>query len=136
MNETTTEQKSILIIDDDPEITESIRYSLTKSGYNVFVARDGNQGVAVVETKHPDLIILDMMMPKRSGFLVLERMRQNDLDPVPVIMITGNDGVRHQEYAKMLGVNDYIHKPFTMDRLVDSVANLLAQVKPKRKKKT
>ena len=89
-----------------------------------------------METKHPDLIILDMMMPKRSGFLVLERMRQNDLDPVPVIMITGNDGVRHQEYAKMLGVNDYIHKPFTMDRLVDSVANLLAQVKPKRKKKT
>ncbi len=136
MNETTTEQKNILIIDDDPEITESIRYSLTKSGYNVYVARDGNQGVAVVETKHPDLIILDMMMPKRSGFLVLERMRQNDLDPVPVIMITGNDGVRHQEYAKMLGVNDYIHKPFTMDRLVDSVANLLAQVKPKRKKKT
>ena len=136
MNETTTEQKSILVIDDDPEITESIRYSLTKSGYNVYVARDGNQGVAVVETKHPDLIILDMMMPKRSGFLVLERMRQNDLEPVPVIMITGNDGARHQEYAKMLGVNDYIHKPFTMDRLVDSVANLLAQVKPKRKKKT
>ena len=66
-----------------------------------------------------------MMMPRRSGFLVLERLRQNDLEPVPVIMITGNEGNRHQQYAEMLGVNDYIHKPFTMDRLLDSVNNLL-----------
>jgi len=120
-----SEQKHVLIVDDDPEITESIRFALKSAGFRVSIARDGNQGVAIAETKEPHLVILDMMMPRRSGFLVLERLRQNDQEPVPVIMITGNEGNRHQEYAEMLGVNDYIHKPFTMDRLLDSVNNLL-----------
>ncbi len=118
-------EKHVLIVDDDPEIIDSIRYALKSQGFRVSVARDGNQGVAVAETKNPDLLILDMMMPKRSGFLVLERLRQNSEVPVPVIMITGNEGQRHQEYAELLGVADYIHKPFTMDRLLESVRNLL-----------
>jgi DNA-binding response OmpR family regulator len=67
-----------------------------------------------------------MMMPRRSGFLVLERLRQTTDIPVPVIMITANEGSRHREYAEMLGVNDYIEKPFTMDRLLNSVSNLLS----------
>lgn len=120
-----SDHKHILVVDDDPEITESIRCALKTAGFKVSIARDGNQGVAIAETKEPHLVILDMMMPRRSGFLVLERLRQNDLEPVPVIMITGNEGNRHQQYAEMLGVNDYIHKPFTMDRLLDSVNNLL-----------
>ncbi len=115
----------ILIVDDDPEIIESIRYALTEKGFEVSIARDGNQGVAYAETKSPDLVILDMMMPRRSGFLVLERLRQTTEIPVPVIMITANEGSRHREYAEMLGVSDYIGKPFTMDRLLSSVSNLL-----------
>ena len=115
----------VLIVDDDPEIIESIRYALTEKGFAVSVARDGNQGVAYAETKAPDLVILDMMMPSRSGFLVLERLRQTTEIPVPVIMITANEGSRHREYAEMLGVSDYIGKPFTMDRLLNSVSNLL-----------
>ncbi len=71
------------------------------------------------------VVILDMMMPRRSGFLVLERLRQVFEEPVKVIMITGNEGTRHREYAELLGVNDYIHKPFTIDRLLASVSNLL-----------
>jgi len=116
----------VLVVDDDREIAETLRYALTEVGYEVSVASDGNQGLAYVEAKNPDLIILDMMMPRRSGFLVLERLRQVSEAPAPVIMITGNEGSRHQEYAEMLGVNDYIHKPFTMDRLLKSVDNLLA----------
>ena len=122
---TATDMKHVLIIDDDPEISESIKYALTSNGFEVSVARDGNQGLAFAETQNPDLVILDMMMPKRSGFLVLERMRQVSKNPVPVIMITGNEGSRHQEYAELLGVDDYIHKPFTMDRLLGSVDNLV-----------
>jgi DNA-binding response OmpR family regulator len=118
-------QKHVLVVDDDPEITESIRCALDTAGYNVTVAKDGNQCVAVAETTKPDLLILDMMMPKRSGFLVLERLRQNEQDPVPVIMITGNEGNRHRAYAELLGVSDYINKPFTMDRLLQSVAGLI-----------
>ncbi|MEM7454035.1 MAG: response regulator [Planctomycetota bacterium] len=117
--------KHVLIVDDDPEIIESIKYALKGKGMKVSIARDGNQGVAYAETQSPDLVILDMMMPKRSGFLVLERMRQTTEVPVPVIMITGNEGQRHQQYAELLGVSDYIHKPFTMDRLVESVTKLL-----------
>ncbi len=122
-----TEKKTnhILVVDDDVEIAESIKYALTSSGFTVSVARDGNEGVAIAETKRPDLMILDMMMPKRSGLLVLERLRQFSDDPVPVIMITGNEGARHREYAELLGVSDYLHKPFTMDRLLESVRRLL-----------
>jgi len=115
----------ILIIDDDVEVTESIRQALIAAGYSVSVALDGNQGLAYTEAKSPDLLILDIMMPRRSGFLVLERLRQNDSVPIPVIMITGNEGARHREYAEMLGVNDYINKPFTMDRLLNSISDLL-----------
>jgi DNA-binding response OmpR family regulator len=66
-----------------------------------------------------------MMMPKRSGFLVLEYLRRNHEDPIPVIMVTGNEGNRHQAYAELLGVSDYIHKPFVMDRLLKAVKNLI-----------
>jgi DNA-binding response OmpR family regulator len=65
------------------------------------------------------------MMPKRSGFLVLERIRQSYREPCPVIMITANEGRRHQQYAEMLGVNDYLHKPFTIDALLKRVSELL-----------
>ena len=120
-----TKRKRILLVDDDAEIIESLRYALEAKGYDILVARDGNQGLALAERETPDLVILDMMMPKRSGFLVLEKLRQLEL-PVKVIMITANEGSRHKAYAEMLGVDDYIRKPFAMDRLVDSVQRLLA----------
>jgi DNA-binding response OmpR family regulator len=118
--------KRILLVDDDAEVVESMRFALTTKGYEVLIARDGNQGLAMAEREDPDLVILDMMMPKRSGFLVLERLRRTRKFPVRVIMITANEGMRHKAYAEMLGVDDYIRKPFAMDRLLDSVNRLLA----------
>jgi len=117
--------KKILIVDDDFEIIDSIRYALEGAGYQVVIARDGNQGLALAERENPDLMILDMMMPKRSGFLVLEKLRRLRDTPLPVIMITGNEGSRHKAYAELLGVNDYIRKPFAMDRLLGAVETLL-----------
>lgn len=121
------DSKHILVVDDDSEISESIKHALLNAGFQVSLARDGNEGVAIAETKRPDLMILDMMMPKRSGLLVLERLRQFHDEPVPVIMITGNEGSRHREYAELLGVSDYLHKPFTMDRLLESARKLLEE---------
>lgn len=118
--------KRILIVDDDAEIVESVRYALESKGFEVLVGRDGNQGLAMAEREDPDLVILDMMMPKRSGFLVLEKLRRTRPTPLRVIMITANEGSRHKAYAEMLGVDDYIRKPFAMDRLVESVARLLS----------
>jgi DNA-binding response OmpR family regulator len=118
--------KRVLLVDDDAEIIEAIRYALETKGYQILVARDGNQGLAMAEREDPDLVILDMMMPKRSGFLVLEKLRRTRPVPMRVIMITANEGSRHKAYAEMLGVDDYIRKPFAMDRLLESVERLLA----------
>jgi DNA-binding response OmpR family regulator len=117
--------KRILLVDDDAEIVESLRLALESNGYTVLIARDGNQGLALSERENPDLVILDMMMPKRSGFLVLEKMRRTRDTPLRVIMITANEGSRHKAYAEMLGVDDYIRKPFPMDRLIESVHRLI-----------
>jgi DNA-binding response OmpR family regulator len=115
----------ILVVDDDIEIGQSVRYALESKGYRVLNATDGNQGLTLAETEDPDLIILDMMMPKRSGFLVLEKLRRSRPVPTRIIMITANEGNRHKEYAEMLGVDDYIRKPFQMNRLLESVERLL-----------
>jgi DNA-binding response OmpR family regulator len=120
-----TQAKRILLVDDDYEIVESMRVALEAQGYQILVARDGNQGLAMAERDDPDLVILDMMMPKRSGFLVLEKLRRTRRIPMRVIMITANEGSRHKAYAEMLGVDDYLRKPFAMDRLMESVRRLL-----------
>lgn len=118
-------RKRILLVDDDREIIESVRIALEGLGYEVLIARDGNQGLALAERENPDLVILDMMMPKRSGFLVLEKLRRTRPVPIRIIMCTANEGSRHKAYAETLGVDDYIRKPFAMDRLLDSVTRLL-----------
>ena len=120
-------EKRILLVDDDAEIIESLRLALEAQNYEVLVARDGNQGLALIERENPDLIILDMMMPKRSGFLVLERLKRLGDDKHRIIMITANEGNRHKAYAEMLGVDDYVRKPFPMDRLIQSVKRLLGE---------
>ncbi len=117
--------KTILLVDDDNEIIESMRTVLESKGYRVIAARDGNAGLTIAERENPDLIVLDMMMPKKSGFLVLEKLKGRPGGLIPTIMITGNEGSRHRAYAEMLGVRDYIRKPFAMEKLVRSVERVL-----------
>ena len=128
--ETAGPARRILLVEDDRESTDALTVALEAAGYQVLVAHDGNQGLAMAERDDPDRVILDMMMPKRSGFLVLERLhrarKDETKDPLRVIMITANEGSRHKAYAEMLGVDDYIRKPFAMDRLFDSVSRVLA----------
>jgi DNA-binding response OmpR family regulator len=123
-------QKTVLLVDDDNEIIESMRTVLEAKGYRVMVARDGNAGLTVAERENPDLVILDMMMPKKSGFLVLEKLKGRPGGLIPTIMITGNEGSRHRAYAEMLGVRDYIRKPFAMEKLVKSVEQILETSTP------
>ena len=117
----------ILIVDDDFEVAEPVKYALEDLGYTVTHVPDGNQGVSSIDIVRPDLMVLDMMMPGRSGFLVLEHLRRTKNAYVRVIMVTGNDGERHQAYARMLGADDYIHKPFAMERLTETVKRLLSE---------
>ena len=82
----------ILVIDDDREVVETIKLARESNGFEVKTAHDGATGIALVQQSRPDLVILDMMLPKRSGFLVLETLRQFESIPTRVIMITANDG--------------------------------------------
>lgn len=123
MNRDTVPRKA-LIIDDDPDIIETVRVALETKGFQVAFARDGNQGLALAERDQPELIVLDMMMPKRSGFLVLEAVRQYCPVPPRIIMITGNEGSRHEDYARSLGVDAYMRKPFPIDTLLAEVERL------------
>ena len=120
-------EKSILIVDDDPDVVAAITMALTDQGAKVYQAVDGTQAVDICEKEQPDLVVLDMMLPKRSGFLVLERIkaRKPKGSKPRVIMITGNLGTRHKTYAESLGVDDYINKPFRMDRLLASIEKVL-----------
>jgi DNA-binding response OmpR family regulator len=117
--------KVILIVDDDMELSDGLRMLLEKQGFRVLQARDGQQGTNLVYQQRPDLVILDMMMPRMGGYPVLEHFR-GKADAPPIIMITANEGSRHKAYAEYLGVIDYIRKPFAMERLLEAVHRGLA----------
>lgn len=119
--------KNILVVDDDPEVLNTVRTLFEGNGAKVTTANDGNKALDFARRLNPDLIILDMMMPKRSGFLVMETLKPNhDAGTRPfVIMITANEGKRHELYARHLGVDDYLSKPFSLDRLLESACRLL-----------
>ena len=114
------QQKTILIVDDDVELADGLRVVLERQGHRVIQARDGQQGKQQIYNQRPDLVILDMMMPRMGGYPVLEHFRDKP-DAPPIIMITANEGSRHKAYAEWLGVVDYIRKPFAMERLLEAV---------------
>src|SRR5881392_2741103 len=122
---TNTKTKVILVVDDDTELSDGLRIVLEKQGHRVIQARDGQQAKQSVYQNRPDLVILDMMMPRMGGYPVLEHFR-NKPDAPPIIMITANEGSRHKAYAEYLGVVDYIRKPFAMERLLEGVHNAFA----------
>jgi len=117
--------KIILIIDDDREIASMLHGVLTGNGYRVYLAPNGVEGKGMVETLNPDLVITDMMMPRMGGFPVLEFLKTLPSPPA-VIMITANEGGRHKAYAEMLGVSDYLRKPFPMEVLLESVRRIFS----------
>ena len=122
------EKKLILIVDDDYELSDGIRAVLESQGHKVVQARDGQQGKHLIYQQRPDLVILDMMMPRMGGYPVLEHFK-GKTDAPPIIMITANEGSRHKAYAEYLGVIDYIRKPFAMERLLEAVDKGLATEK-------
>ena len=125
----TLDGKNILLVDDDPDMITALTTVLDGTGASIQTAGDGNQAIEKAAQFDPDLVILDAMLPKRSGFLVLEKLkgptRKKGSRPL-VIMITGNTGKRHQTWAESLGVDGYLNKPFRMERLVERMEQLLA----------
>lgn len=120
------DQAKILIVDDDPDVLESVEAAVEAEGALTMTSMDGNEAVELCLEHEPELVILDMMLPSRSGFLVLERIKGREEAPM-VIMMTANSGRRHQAYAESLGVDAYLLKPFGMERLLDKAEELLRQ---------
>jgi DNA-binding response OmpR family regulator len=119
--------KRILLVDDDQDILTSMQAAFEPTGAVVDTAGNGNKAVELAEKYQPDLVVLDMMLPGRSGFLVLEKIKaRKPRNTKPfVIMITGNQGGRHKMYAESLGVSEYFNKPVKMDKLITAAEKLL-----------
>ncbi|MGB4912812.1 MAG: response regulator [Candidatus Dechloromonas phosphoritropha] len=119
--------KKILIVDDEPNIVISLEFLMKKEGFEVAVANDGDEALAMVASTNPDLLLLDVMMPKKSGFEVCEALRA---DPgragLKIIMLTAKG--RDTEMAKGLaiGADAYVTKPFSTKDLVIKVKEILA----------
>lgn len=132
MTEATTasalDGKRLLLVDDDQDILISLEALFEPTGAVIEMASNGNKAVELAEKSPPDLIVLDMMLPGRSGFLVLEKLKaKKPPNSKPfVIMITGNQGGRHKMFAESLGVNEYFNKPVKLDRLLTAAEKLMA----------
>lgn len=114
----------VLIVDDDRDILESIEAAFLSEGALTLTAADGDEAVRICHEDPPDLVILDMMLPKRSGFMALEKIKGHEDSPL-VIMVTANEGKRHQAYGESLGVDAYMLKPVPLGRLLDKAVELI-----------
>ena len=117
--------RKVLIVDDEPNIVTSLTFLMKKSGFETSVARDGDEALAEVERFQPDLVLLDVMMPKRDGFEVCQTLRAAGHTTLKIILLTAKG--RESEVAKGLaiGADDYVTKPFSTRDLVDLVNRLM-----------
>ena len=116
----------ILIVDDEPNIVISLEFLLKREGYTVVIARDGQEAIEAIERERPDLVLLDVMMPKKTGFEVCQDVRTNDaLQATKILMLTAKG--RDTDVAKglALGADAYMTKPFSTRDLVQKVASML-----------
>lgn len=116
----------ILIVEDDPNILEVLKYNLGKEGYDTFTAVDGVQALELARTNKPDLIILDIMLPKMSGFEVCRILRKEMA--IPIIMLTARDDEIDKVTGLDLGADDYMTKPFSMRELMARIRAMLRRV--------
>lgn len=123
-------RRIVLVIDDDPGVQEALQIALEDQGYLVLRAMDGEAGIARALRDAPDLVICDMMMPRVSGFMVIERLKSDHRLSVPIIMLTGNESDHQRTYAEFLGVDGYLLKPVRPQQLFHTVNRLCPPSKP------
>jgi two-component system, OmpR family, alkaline phosphatase synthesis response regulator PhoP len=117
-----TNEKKILIVDDEKYIVLVTKFNLQKAGYNVLIARGGEEAIQITPKEQPDLILLDIMMPVVDGFKVLDFLKSNDsTKKIPVVILSSRGGEDDKEKAFEKGANDYLLKPFSVKQLMDKV---------------
>ncbi len=116
----------VLLIEDEPNIIEAIRYILSRDGWTVDTHSDGATAIEAVQRKKPDGIILDVMLPNRSGYDILADLRASeDTADLPVLMLTARGQAKDREMAERYGVNRFMTKPFSNDEVLESVRELV-----------
>ena len=107
----------ILVVDDEAILVKGIRFNLQNEGYEVITGSDGLEAVQAVQTQHPDLVVLDVMMPRKDGYTLVQEMRSQGMD-TPVLFLTARDSVADRVKGLDLGADDYLVKPFDFDELL------------------
>ncbi len=122
--------ESILVIDDSPTILKVVQLVLTKAGYMVNTAADGDIGVAAAKEKKPDLILLDFVMPKMNGYQVCRALAEEEkLKEVPVVLMSAKGDQIGERFVKVMGIVDYITKPFSPEAITAVVGHTIAKFK-------
>lgn len=119
-----TETAKILVVDDEPSIRELLSASLTFAGFDVRVAADGREAVSQVSFTHPDLVVLDVMLPDMDGFEVLGKLREYEPN-LPVLFLTAKDDVSDKIHGLSVGGDDYVTKPFSLEEVVARIKAIL-----------
>jgi DNA-binding response OmpR family regulator len=120
--------KKILIADDEPNIVAALEFLLKQRGYEVRVARNGDEALNLVQAHNPDLVLLDVMMPLRSGYEVCKRMReQADWSHIKIIMLSAKGRDAEVNKGLSMGADLYVTKPFSTRELMANIAGLLEQ---------
>ena len=120
--------KLILVADDDDDVRELVVFRLERAGYDVVTAADGEQAVELARERHPDLCVIDVMMPKLDGYQVTRRLRETEgLSTVPVLLLTASVQEAAVAEGFEAGADDYVKKPFSPQELLDRIATVLAR---------
>lgn len=118
--------QKVLVVDDERNIRNILDFSLESEGFYVVSAADGEEAYALALTEHPDLIILDVMMPKGDGFETCQRLKQDQRTAaIPVVLLTAKTGRDDRQRGQDVGADEYIIKPFSPARVVEVVQSLL-----------
>ena len=126
-----TSKASVLIVEDEPDISEVIRYNLSRAGYRVRNTLDGEEGLIMIKEEKPDVLILDWMLPSVSGLEICRALRrQKDTRDIGIIMLTARGEELDRVQGLESGADDYISKPFSPAELVARVASVLRRSKP------
>lgn len=119
---------TILIADDEPNIVISLEYLMQREGYEVLIARDGDEALAMITEHHPDLVLLDVMMPGRSGFDVLKAVRADQATAATrILMLTARGRDTDRAKGEALGADGYVVKPFSTRELAAQVREMLGK---------
>lgn len=117
--------RKVLIVDDEPNIVVSLQFLMKKAGFDTAVARDGDEALTAVERFRPDLVLLDVMMPRRDGYEVCQQLRGSGWTDLKIVMLTAKGREAEVTKALALGADAYVTKPFSTSELVDTVTRLL-----------